>query len=204
MHTNTKSFATAITVMALLVAGLLVLLWFQTKKIGDWPNEKETTSLLRKNAALRRSIAELEGKVRVHSLLEELVPILREEDAMARQVLPNKLPPQELVAAIMEKARQSGVTIRDVVPTPAPRRATGDGLFVPIPFRINLQGSYDQIASFINSMEEFERSGPEAEGLRRFFQVSELDIQATRYGLSLGEPHTARLSMTTYQYPGDD
>ena len=124
---------------------------------------------------------------------------------MARQVLPNEYRVFELSEAIGEKAKQTGVNVRSVRRvTPTRRAGTDSGYFEQISFEIQMVGSYDQIARFVNSMEEFERSGPDTEGLRRFFKVLSLEITAARSGLSLTEPHTARLNMATFRYTGGD
>ena len=205
MRTNTKSFAATMIVMVLLVVGLLVLWWFQAKQLGDWPHEAERTSLKAKKATLERSIAGLEVRLEIRPILEELEPILREEDRMARQVLPSNFFDHELSEAIAEKAKQTGVMTQSVRRTGGSgrRNTTDNGNFETIGFEINLQGTFDQIAMFINSMEEFERSGPDTEGLRRFFKVTNLEITSSKRGLSLTDSHVGRLSMATFRYSGD-
>ena len=204
MRTNTKSFAATMTVMVLLVIGLSVLWWYQTKTLGeDWPHQNERTSLKAKKDALDKSIEALKVRLEILPVLEELEPLLLEEDRMARQVLPSDYRDYELSEAISEKAKQSGITTRGVRGRIASRRATESGDFETIAFEIQCQGTYDQIAMFVNSMEEFERTGPETEGLRRFFKVTQLEITSARNGLSLTDAHLGRLSMATFRYTGD-
>lgn len=204
MRTNNKSFRVVLAVMVVALLALAWVWWGQTKQLGVWPNEKERTSLKAKARSLEGEIKALQVRLKVRPVLEKLLPFTEKEEALARQVLPSKFAPHELSTAIRDKARQSGIYVQSIVPTTRrAARGAADGDFETITFSLKLEGNYDQISTFINNMENFEQSGPDAEGLRRFFKLSSITLTPRNNGLNDSDPHAATLDMATFRYTGD-
>ena len=208
---------TLITVLALLIVGGAVYLYTLIGKAGDmWPAKNKPGSLTRSVATLQGQVQTLRVEVqRIPEAQEKLQTITVEYD-LATRVLPRESSPDQLVAAIRIKAEQAGV-IPDRL-TPAVSAVTGgsrgSGSFEIWRFNLDIRGSYDQIATFINYMEEFEDSNPNRSGSeKRFFEVEQIRLNSKSNGMSFLEPeyiegpesfvrHTCNLVMQTFRYTG--
>lgn len=208
-----------IQIMAVLVILLGIGVYFlydQVKTAGDrWPFFQAPRSLTSENRGIRREIDDLlkqkEQIVPTRQRLEEL----KIEYELAGRVLPRESTPDQLIAAIRTKAVQSGVIPDKLTPsTTGQNRSRGRGRgpqasFEEWTFSLTIRGTYDQIATFINRMEEFEAVDPSKVGSeKRFFRVQSVNITANSSGLGfIGNPaeagrHTCSLVMQTYRYTG--
>jgi Tfp pilus assembly protein PilO len=161
--------------------------------------------------------------VQIAAAREELASV-QAEYQLGSRVLPSESTPDQLLGAIRTKAQQAGVIPSQLRPDVVRQGSAGGrrggkqaptGKFEEWRFNLTISGSYDQIANFINRMEEFESNDPQRVGAeRRFFQVQSVEITAAGNGLAnltsgtqaVGKSpgHECRLMMQTYRYTGDD
>lgn len=213
-----KKFNTLIGVLAALSVGCLVLLYFQITEAGDmWPYQGEPGTLTSDIAGLDSDIARLRAEERkIPAAREQLVAVTADYEFAAR-VLPRESSPDQLIAAIRTKAQQSGVYPSSLQPgivaagRSGARGGTG-GSFETWRFTLTLDGTYDQIATFVNRMEEFESTdASRTASEKRFFEVRQIDLSAAGDGLAgiepnaAGEPvrHKCTMIMQTYRYTGE-
>lgn len=213
---NSKNqFRTVMIVLGLLTVGGLYYLYTQVKTAGDrWPYFNKPGTLTNKISSLEREVADLNAEVKKIPAAKERLEALKVEYELAATVLPLESTPDQLLAAIRLKAQQVNITPDSIVPTVVtPRAVKGAAAFEEWRFTLALKGTYDQLASFINKMEEFESTDPAktASG-KRFFQVQSIDITAEDSGLAnLGgigaeqnsKGHQCNLVMQTYRYTGN-
>ncbi|MDR0362692.1 MAG: type 4a pilus biogenesis protein PilO [Planctomycetota bacterium] len=205
------------------LSGGLYYLYTQISQAGDrWPALDAPGSLTDTAARLTRDISALRTEVLQINPAREELAALQVEYELAARVLPTESTPDQLIGAIRTKAQQAGVTPSSLTPTVA-RQAQAQGgrarsgqrqsaqKFEEWKFSLTLNGSYDQIANFINRMEEFESNDAQRMGAeRRFFQVSSVEITAADNGMAaLGAAgiqggHACKLEMQTYRYTGED
>lgn len=216
---NTKTARTVHGIFGALILGCAVHMYILMKEAGDrWPLENGPGSLTQRITALRAGVDQLrKQEAQIPGRREELAAVTADYE-LAATVLPRESGPDQLIAAIRTKARQAGVVPTrlqpSIVQAAAGRGAQGGGAFEIWRFSLDVVGSFDQIAGFINRMEEFESPGAaraaRAGSERRFFEVRELTIDAQENGLAnLGggaaaNPvrHRAALVMQTYRYTG--
>lgn len=216
-----KQLTTILAVVGAAVIGGLVYLYMLIGQAGDrWPRHREAGSLTSEVESLTREIQRLRTEVAkipdAHAQLEAI----KIEYELALRVLPKESSPDQLLAAIRTKAQQAGVVPDRVVPAvqrgqTGARRGAPTGAFEEWRFTVDIRGTYDQIASFVNRMEEFESSDATTAGSeRRFFQVSDISITAEESGMALFPPnfvaveanrgHKCTLIMQTFRFTGDD
>lgn len=217
-----KRLSMVIGFIALLVVGGAVYLYMLIGEAGDrWPSLATAGSLTQQVNQLEREVQNLKAEVAKIPAMEERLAKVRVDFELASRVLPRESSPDQLIAAIRTKAQQANVTpssVRPNVSRAAPRRNTrgggggGGNSFETWTFSLTLQGSYDQIASFVNRMEEFDSADAAQTGSeKRFFELIDIDITAEQNGLanlgpsSGGNPimHTCNMTMRTYRYTGE-
>jgi Tfp pilus assembly protein PilO len=220
MNSN-KQLTKIIGVMAVLFLGGMVYLYLLIEEAGDfWPHENAPGSLTSDIAKIEAEIQRLRVEVMKIPDAKETLEALKVEYDLAVRVLPRESSPDQLIAAIRTKAQQAGVTPDKLVPSvgggAGGRRAAQSGNFEVWSFSLDIRGSYDQIATFVNRMEEFESNDPTRMGSeKRFFQVNSIDITAEANGMSrlggVGSAvadtsvgHKAALVMQTYRYTGSN
>ncbi|MCX7934021.1 MAG: type 4a pilus biogenesis protein PilO [Planctomycetota bacterium] len=207
MNERTKLLLTIGISIALALA-LCALLYLPMSKIGIWPFMSET-SLRAQQAKLAAEASALREKInrdlpQAKAELEKLRPMYE----TAVLILPQERRPEDLLGAINAKASEAGVTTISLSPGAvtakggaaegrqiAGKKAVAAATHEEWSFKIELLGTYDQIATFINKMENFET----AEG-KRFFAVSDFSIEADNKGLTEEGRHKCSLSMVTYRY----
>ncbi|MDR1519329.1 MAG: type 4a pilus biogenesis protein PilO [Planctomycetota bacterium] len=223
-----KNMQIFLAAAALLFLGCGYYLWTQLVAAGDsWPYENEPGSLTAANNALQNEVRRLQEDAKKIPAANESLKTVKADYDLATLVLPRENTPDQLVAAIRTKAEQAGVVLIKLVPSRvgatqgagarAPQRGRGAqaAAFEEWNFSLNIRGTYDQIASFVNHMEEFESSDPNVAGSeKRFFQVRDIDITADQGGLgffgvagagpstSPRQRHECSLVMQTYRYTG--
>jgi len=216
---DTKKYKALIGVLAALSLASLVYLYFQVEEAGDmWPSENKPGSLTANINNLQTEITRLRGEVAKIKPAEEQLAIIRADHDIAVRVLPKESSMDQLVAAIGTKAQQSGVfpsSLKpDIVRSGAAARGkkVAGGNFETLRFTLSIDGSYDQIATFVNRMEEFDSTdAARMASEKRFFEVREITITAAGQGLanlepdSIGEPvrHKCDMIMQTYRYTGE-
>ena len=211
-----KQLTTIIGAAAVIVLGGAIFLYTQVKKAGDiWPYENAPGTLSGDIRNLNREIQRLrEEEAKIEPAKERLAKI-KEEYELALRVLPSENSPDQLIAAIRTKAQQVGVVPNRLVPSAARGGSRRNvSAFEEWSFSLTINGTYDEIASFINRMEEFESSDPSRTGSeRRFFQVSDISIRAVNSGMGLlGQvapegvkaKHECSLVMQTYRFTGEE
>lgn len=219
-----KRLSMVIGFIALLVVGGAVYLYMLISEAGDrWPSLNTAGSLTQQVNQLDRDVQNLKAEVAKIPAMEERLAKVRIDFELASRVLPRESSPDQLIAAIRTKAQQAGVapsSLRPSVSRAAARRSTRNarggggpsGSFETWTFSLTLQGSYDQIASFVNRMEEFDSADAAQTGSeKRFFELIDIDISAEQSGLanlgpnSGGNPimHNCNITMRTYRYTGE-
>lgn len=213
-----KQLAMILGVLAVVLIGALVFLYYQVKEAGDmWPHENAPGSLTFENGRLRNEIASLQQEVAKIPDAKERLEVIQVEYDLATRVLPRESSPDQLIAAIRTKAEHSGVKPNRLTPNVGRggggRRGGGSQAFEEWSFTLEITGSYDKIATFVNNMEEFSSSDASRTGSeKRFFQVSSIDITSEQMGMAgLGGSspesvlgHRCTLVMQTYRYTGTD
>ncbi|MCL2000544.1 MAG: type 4a pilus biogenesis protein PilO [Planctomycetes bacterium] len=205
--------------------GGLVYLFLQIKEAGDfWPYNNEPGTLTHEVNQLTDEVQRLQVEVARIGPAREQLEAIRIEHELASTVLPRESSPDQLVAAIRIKAQQAGVIPDRLIPSAAraPQQPRGGGArraggaFEEWNFSLTIRGTYDQIASFVNRMEEFESVDAEKTGTeKRFFQVQDIEITAEENGLAnLGaaaasgpegrKGHQCILLMQTYRFTGSE
>ena len=187
--------------------------------------EKAAEELRNKFRALRAEIGKLEGELKSHQAKIKKIPETEDKKKAiepvsqeAAQLLPRVRNPIDLIGNIRQKATESGVLTSMIDPGtisaaggggkgggfgPGQRsKATTGGGFDEWSFKIDMEGTCDQIGMFVNKMEEFEVPGTEGRMEKRFFAVRSISITASKSGLTEGGPkatHKCSLSMVTYR-----
>ncbi len=216
-----KNFNVVLLILGLLILASIVYLYMLIKEAGDrWPAYREPGTLTQRLETLDNEVRQLQQQVAQIRPRGEVLEQLKVEYELASRVLPRESSPDQLLAAIRTKAQQAGVFPNRLTPSvvaaaaarPGQRGAAPvGGSFETWRFSLSLEGNYDQIATFVNKMEEFDspdaaRTGSE----KRFFEVKELSIVAQESGLiNLGPQaadvpvqHKCNLTMQTYRYTG--
>lgn len=216
---DSKKFKTWIGVLVALSIACIVYLYFQISEAGDmWPAENEPGTLTHAIDGLAKDIARLNAEVAKIPDAQKQLEAIKIDYDMAAQVLPRESSPDQLIAAISTKAQQSGVFPSSLQPSVVAQsargggRGAGTGNFETWRFSLAIDGTYDQIATFVNRMEEFDSADAvRMASEKRFFEVREIGITAAGSGLanlepeSVGEPvkHKCTLLMQTYRYTGE-
>ncbi len=219
-----KKFNTILILLGVLILASLVYLYMLISEAGDrWPAYREPGTLTQRLEALDNEVRQLQQQVAQIPVRREILEKLKVEYELASRVLPRESAPDQLLNAIRTKAQQAGVfpnrLTPSVVASAAPRATPGargarpaaGGTFETWRFSLTLDGNYDQIATFVNKMEEFDspdaaRTGSE----KRFFEVKEISITGQESGLANLGPqaadnpiqHKCNLVMQTYRYTG--
>ncbi|MBN2713371.1 MAG: hypothetical protein JXR97_13205 [Planctomycetes bacterium] len=211
---ETKKLVITIVAVAILVLGLLGWTYVQMATIGQEPFKGED-SIAYKIDTTNVAIGEAQKKIdQIEPKKEEYEKLLVVQDD-ANQLLPKKRDPAELLNYITQKAKEAKVDAQDVTPKKAKakgssgfsgRGASSSGdKFEEWLYEMKVKGTYDEIATFINKMEEFEIREEGEEPRKRFFAVKEIKLKAQDSGLVEGDAkHTAELVMVTYRYKGDE
>ncbi len=215
-----RKFTTLIAVLAVLSLACLVALYFQIAEAGDmWPYEGEPGTLTSDISGLESEVARLAAEEKkIPAAREQLVAVTADYEFAAR-VLPRESSPDQLIAAIRTKAQQSGVYPSSLQPgivaaggARGGQQQQGGGNFETWRFTLVLDGTYDQIATFVNRMEEFESAdASRTASEKRFFEVRQIDIAAAGDGMAALEPnaggepvrHKCTVIMQTYRYTGE-
>lgn len=212
-----KQLAMVLGVLGVMLAGALIFLYLQVKEAGDmWPAENQPGTLKAEIGRLQREVDALNEEVKKIPGTREQLEAIKIEHELATRVLPRESSPDQLLAAIRTKAESSNVQPVRLVPTVGGAAARGRGgasSFETWSFTLEIKGSYDQIATFINRMEEFESADPSRVGSeKRFFRVTDIEINSELNGLAgLGgmlphevTGHSCLLTMQTYRYTGGE
>lgn len=126
---------------------------------------------------------------------------------VALQLMPDELKTRELVGAISNKGKGL-VLVNEIKPvenkskTTVRRRgpAVASDPYEAVVYEMELRGSFDEIATFINVMEMFELSDEEGKSKKQFFAVQDIEIEADQEGLTKSGSHTVNLKLVTYRY----
>ena len=192
-----------ITIAAFVVItlGLLVWLYFQVAYIG-WEPFKGEESLARQMEKLDARMQVAQEKIAEIPEKEAEMRRLSDADRSARQLLPRKRHTDELLQAIERKAKESGVLPIAMRPERARGQGMAAGDYEEMSFSIEILGTYDQIGTFVNKMEEFEIRGEDNRLEKRFFAVKDIDLEAQEDGLNRHGILKCSLIMQTYRYTG--
>ena len=217
-----KTLATVFGLIGALVVGAAVYLYTLISEAGDmWPAKGKPGTLTAQIGRLKNEVRALNDEVAKIPAAKERRDAIAIDYELAANVLPRESTPDQLIAAIRTKALQS-----DVLPTRLThaiqragtrgRSGGAEGAFETWRFTLTLQGSYDQIASFVNRMEEFESTDAAKTGAeKRFFEVKDITITSAGNGLANLEfdvakgsgtkpiMHTCNVVMQTYRYTGE-
>lgn len=201
-------------VFAVMMIGLLFWLYTQYSYIGYQPFDGDPESIRNRIAVLEQQIVGLDAEIAMIPETEKQLAALKKDEAQAKQLLPKENDPAQLLAFINAKAEESEVRPQGITPKKVAAASGGRGRsragataekFERWQYDMEIIGTYDQIATFINRMEEFEivLDNGSTERQKRFFAVESLSLEAVSDGMVQGEQeHTARLSMVTYRYTG--
>lgn len=207
-----KRFIQIMAVLVVVFGVGVYVLYGQVKRAGDrWPFFQEPGSLTSEIRGIQREIDDLQQKISEIPAARQRLADIKIEYELAGRVLPRESTPDQLIAAIRTKALQSGVIPDRLAPsTTGQSRGRGpQASFEEWTFSLSIRGTYDQIGTFINRMEEFEAVDPSKVGSeKRFFRVQNITIGANNSGLGfIGDPehtgrHSCTLTMQTYRYTG--
>ncbi len=214
-------FTKVFILMGVVIVACTVYLYMLVSEAGDmWPAYRKPGTLTQQLESLDNEVQGLRIQVAQIPGRQDILEALKVEYEYGSRILPRESSPDQLIAAIRTKAQQSGITPNRLQPSivrgqPAQTGRAGQGgqgaNFEIWRFSLNLQGDYDQIATFINRMEEFDSPDAERTGSeKRFFEVREIDIKAQDQGLANlgadtgGAPvqHACSLIMQTYRFIG--
>lgn len=212
---ETKKFLIIIGVFCFAILAMLGWLYMQMSKVGYKPF-KNADSIYTKMEVLDQQIAELQMKIdQIPAVKEELRKLEADQDE-ATQLLPKENDPAELLSFITTKADEVKVKPQRINPS---RKTAGGGggrgrgrggakqagKFEQWIYSMNIIGTYDQLATFINRMEEFVITRSDGSREKRFFAVENLNISSEKSGMVEGEAeHTAKITMVTYRYTGGE
>ncbi|MCC8165095.1 MAG: type 4a pilus biogenesis protein PilO [Planctomycetes bacterium] len=198
--------------LGVIIVACTVYLYMLVSEAGDmWPAYQKPGTLTQQLAALDNEVMGLRLQVAQIPARQEILEALKVEYEYGSRILPRESSPDQLIAAIRTKAQQSGITPNRLQPSIASGSAGQGANFEIWRFSLSLQGDYDQIATFINRMEEFDSPDAERTGSeKRFFEVREINIVAQDQGLANlgadagGAPvqHACNLVMQTYRFIG--
>lgn len=212
---ESKKLIVTVVVFVLIALTLGGWMYTQMAHVGVQPFDHDE-SLRTKVAALDMQIANFQRKIDQIPAKEKEREVLMAEKEKANQLLPKEREPATLLKFIFAKAAEAGVDTRSVIPRAArdsgsrgrvaPRAGASMGgpKFEKWMYEIKLSGTYDQIGTFVNKMEEFEIEGTDGLPIKRFFAVQDIKIDAQDAGVVEGEfKHTANIVMNTYRYTGE-
>lgn len=207
-----KKIGLVIVVLVLLIIATAGYLYTQISEAGDrWPMENEPGSLTHTINRLEKEVADLMLEVTKIEPAKERLTAVKIDYELAKQVLPQESSPDHLIAAIRTKAEQSGVYPSSLTPS-VTKGGGGNANFETWRFSLTVDGSYDQLAAFVNRMEEFESADASKTGsVKRFFELIELSVASKNNGLanlmpgSVGRDvsHRCTMVMQTYRYTGN-
>ncbi|MCD7896092.1 MAG: type 4a pilus biogenesis protein PilO [Planctomycetaceae bacterium] len=205
-------FTKVFILLGVIIVAFTVYLYMLVSEAGDmWPAYRKPGTLAQQLDALDNEVTGLRVQVAQIPGRQEILEKLKVEYEYGARILPCESTPDQLIAAIRTKAQQSGITPNRLQPSVASGQAGQGANFEVWRFSLNLLGDYDQIATFINRMEEFDSPDAERTGSeKRFFEVREISIKAQDQGLanlgsgSGGAPvqHACNLIMQTYRFIG--
>lgn len=207
-----------IALFLLLSLGLGYYLYTLISIAGDrWPLFEEPGSLTADIKSLTRQIGELKKEEATIPEVKQKLEDLKKEYEVALRVLPTESTQDQLIGAIRLMTQQSKVTLDRINPMPSRASVAAGGKGAPKLFdswtaSLELHGSYDQLATFVNKLEQFESSDPATgNAQRRFFQVTDIDITSEDGGLAeLGDKgynnekkgHACKMVIQTFRYVG--
>lgn len=216
-----KQLTQIVAVLAVVFLGCAYFLYTQMSRAGDsWPFFNEPGTLTNDINRINGEITRLQQEIAKIPAAEEALEKIRVDYELANRVLPRESSPDQLIAAIRLKAQQAGVIPDRLTPEVVGQgqsRGRGPATnFEEWSFSLDIRGSFDQIATFVNRMEEFESSDPTRTGSeKRFFKVTNIDITAEDSGMAFLIPpnapegqgrngHRCSLVMSTFRYSGDN
>lgn len=198
-----KKLIITIVVTAVILLAFTGILIYQFSVLGVGPF-KGVDSLLTKIEVEEKKLqgmkARLASELPVKQDEKKALEPLAEE---AKQLLPEEIAPERLLKFINAKAELALVDLVaiDSAKVKAQGGFFGGGAAKPfdeIVYSMNIIGSLDELALFLNYMEMFELSGNEGESQKRFFEVKDIKIKADGSGLVEGGRHQIALKMSTY------
>ncbi len=212
---KSKNILIFVAVLILALIGEGVGLYFQLRHVGWGPLARYPQSLKAKKDGFQRRINDAQAKIDQIPGREEELATLEKDEKVADQLLPRASRPDELLQFIRRKAKEANVSPQSITPSvsgvgggsapSSPFGGPGDAggsKYQKWSFAIVIKGTYDEIGTFVNKMEEFEISLEGSPPEKRFFRVTSLDIAATDGGMSEGVRHTCNLQVETFRYVG--
>ena len=134
---------------AVVVLAVIALYWFfvhssVTSQVQDLRGQK--------NSFERKRVDQTKKKKDL-KLYETKLRELEDELSRARAQLPDSADVAQLISQLGNKGRQSGLLLNRIEPQPE----VSKGFYAEIPFNVSLEGSYHEIATFIDSLGKLER-----------------------------------------------
>jgi hypothetical protein len=204
-----KKLLITIAVTAVLVLAFLGGVIYQMRSLGVSPLD-HPASLRGQIRSLHKQSQQLEQRVKV-----ELPAKRAERDSLlgmkelAAELLPRRIATEQINRFVREKADLALVAVTDFeLSQPRRQRGAAGGPAEEWEVDLELYGTYDQVALFVNYMENFELRGANvgAEGqdnvVHRFFAVKSMNLIAQEEGMSTGGTHNVNLVLSTYRFSG--
>lgn len=216
-----KKLGLTLAIFFFVMVVMLVLLYFELAYVGWGPLQKEdslTAKIAKKKEELQKANEKIKKIPELEKKLEQLAPEVR----LAEQLIPSEATQDELLAYINDKANEAEIKISKITPNipkikiqtkdkkkkdtkkPPSKKKEGTKQLEPWIFTISGSGTYDQMATFINKLEEFETRGPDGTIQKRLFAIEDISIRAAKEGMEEGGIHTWSLELCTYRYAGED
>lgn len=105
----------------------------------------------------------------------------------AKAELPDSVQIDDLLAAFEDRAKKAGLEISSI--EPGARSVSGEGFYASLPIAVAVQGSYGEIASFLDALGK----------LRRIVNVSDLSLDQPR-DLNSKVVLSAKFTATTFMF----
>jgi Tfp pilus assembly protein PilO len=200
-----RKLITTVIVSAVVVLLLGGALAWQARTLGVGPLD-HAESLNSRIAITTKQRDDLQRKIQTEmpKRRDELASYQKSKD-LATELLPDEVGDQQIKRFVWEKADLALIEVLNVSRLEPARRSSvgrggGGGPWEEFVVSLELRGTYDQLALFINYLETFQLDRPDGSTVRRFFEVKNLEVEAEEEGVIESGRHEIKLDVSTYRY----
>lgn len=204
--------------LALPAAAALLHLYGLIGAAGDrWPGKGTSESLTGRITEVEQEITRLNRQVEEFGDVRSRLRAVSDVAEKTSKIIPSGSHPNDLSGLIRSIATVFGVTIRrieaDIRHFPFSSLATGSDSthsdthnihWIAWRFLLSLEGEYDQLAGFINCLEQLDQPHSSEKNMSLFFDITDVNISSSA-PQHTGQPprHFCTLTVQTY-LPGQD
>lgn len=195
-----RTWKTITCLLLLTAAGCLGWYAHLAKRAGTgWIGKAGPSSLVSRADRLVRDVERLQSRAANLPEAKKRLETAREEAAGMAAIMARGDDPGTLADTIREQAARAEATPRWIQIRSVP--VSGGGDFTAWRYSLFLEGTYDQLASFMNGMEQLDQFRPaDPAGGLPFFEITDLNISGN--GADAGR-HQCTLVMFTYRPDGE-